>query len=99
MPAVTLVELGAAAGDAFKEGRRLAIDELHVSREKAAGGGMAAGCAWADGHYLRVANLPGCLLRLPLRVEQVLCADEDDRLGFDRLQRLRRVAIESRRGA
>src|SRR5712664_4280678 len=97
--AFPLIQPLPALRHAIQERPRLAVEKLHVRRDRAASRGVAGYGARADRHHLDVGDvLPG-LLRLEFRVEQVLGAGEDQRFRLDRGQRLGGVALKTRRGA
>src|SRR6266404_8589713 len=77
----------------------LAVEKFHVGGNRAAGGGVAGDGAGADRHQLHAYDILRGFLRFEFGVEQILGAGEDQRLRFDRGERLRGVAVESGRGA
>src|SRR4051794_32605815 len=77
----------------------LAVEKLHVSRDRAAGRGVAGYGAGADREQLHVRDILAGLLRFELGIKQVLGAGQDQCSRLDRCQRLCGVAVKARRGA
>src|SRR5262249_10919110 len=94
-----LSQARAAPGDRVGELLGLRIGLFDVGRAEAAGGHVAGDRIGIDRHGADVADVARSLERLPFRIQEVLDARHDQGLGPDRLERLRVVAVEPRRGA
>src|SRR5262245_61685813 len=95
-PRLLLLELLAAIGDEVEERPDLTVEKVDVGRVGAARGGVASNTVRVDRYHPDVADVARCLFRLPLRIQEVLHAVQDDRLSLDRAQRLPIVAVMSR---
>src|SRR5262245_41647280 len=78
----------AAAGDHVQEASDLDVEEIDVGREQPARGGVSGDGLRTDRDVAHVTDVARRLERLPLRVEQILLARQNQRLGLDRAQRL-----------
>src|SRR5215831_4651455 len=94
-----LIKFLATFGHPIEEDTGLAVDEVDISRKHAARRCVSRDRSRTDGHHLHVTDTLGSFLRLPLGIEQVFGAEQDQRLRLDRLQGFGRIAIETRRGA
>src|SRR5262249_44491460 len=79
------VELFSTFRDYIKERSCLVVDEVDVGRKHAARRSMSRHGTGPDRHHLHVTDILGRVLRLPLGIEQVLGAEQDQRLRLDRL--------------
>src|SRR5262249_42183800 len=77
----------------------LGVDLLDVGRKEAARGVVAGDRLRVDGHRAYVADVARGLQRLPLRVQEILDAGHDERLGLDGSKGPRVVPVHPRRGA
>src|SRR5436190_3642918 len=94
-----LAQLGAAVGDDVEERADLGVEDVDVGREETAGRGVAGDRLGPNRHHAHVADVAGGVDGLPLRVQQILLAHHDERLGLDGAQRLHVVTVHTRRGA
>src|SRR5438477_10928449 len=88
MACSSLAQLGAAVGDDVEEAGDLRIEDVDVGGEETAGRGVTGDGLGADGHHADIADVARGVDGLPLRIQQVLLAHHDERLGLDAAQRL-----------
>src|ERR1700744_6189370 len=97
--AKTLLQLLAVVGPHGKKAGNLPIEEVDIGWKRSPRGRVTCYRAGTDRQYARISEVARSLDRLEFRVEQVLGAAHDQRLRFDRAQRLDRVAVHARRRA
>src|SRR5262249_19721164 len=98
MTASLLAQLSAAVGDDIQKRADLGREMVDVGREEAARGGGTGARLRTDRHHAGIADVTGGVGRLPFRVQQVLLADHNQRLGLDRAQGFDVIAGHAGRG-